>query len=74
MLLGLANSALAEPVDSSGEAISRVLGVDTEPERRVSRNSWAVVLGREEEDLQEIAELSDKQKEEVQSLVSNMLR
>ena len=45
---------------------------EVDESQQVSLNSWAVMLGLEAEDLQEMAQLSAKQKERVQSLVSNM--
>lgn len=54
--------------------VTAVENTEVDAERRVSLNTWAVMLGLEEEDLQAMAELSDKQKERVQSLVSNMTR
>ena len=54
--------------------VTAVENTEVEPELRVSLNTWAVMLGLDEDDLQAMAELSDKQKERVQSLVSNMTR
>lgn len=42
--------------------------------QRVSLNSWAVMLGVEAEELQDMAKLSARQEERVLSLVSNMSR
>ena len=54
--------------------VTAVENTEVEPERRVSLNTWAVMLGLDEEDLQEMAKVSEKQKERLQSLVSNMTR
>ena len=45
-----------------------------EEDQQESLNSWAVMLGLEAEDIQDMASLSAKQKERVQSLASNMTR
>ena len=51
-----------------------VENTEVEQDQRTSLTSWAVTLGLEAEDVQEMAQLSEKQKERVQSLVSNMTR
>lgn len=51
-----------------------VENTEAEEGQQVSLNSWAVMLGLEAEDLQEMAQLNERQKERVQSLVSNMAR
>lgn len=55
-------------------AAAAVENTEMEPEQQTSLNSWAVMLGLEAEDMQEMAVFSDKQKERVGSLVSNMAR
>lgn len=51
-----------------------VENTEAEEGQRVSLNSWAVMLGLEAEDLQDMAQLNERQQERVQSLVSNMAR
>ena len=60
------------PVVAAG--IVAVANTEAEENQRTSLNSWAVMLGLEAEDIQEMAELNDRQKERVQSLASNMTR
>ena len=55
-------------------AIVAVENTEVEEDQRTSLNAWAVMLGLEADDVQEIAELSERQKERVQSLASNMMR
>lgn len=55
-------------------AVVAVENTEIKPEQQTSLNSWAVTLGLEAEDIQEMAVFSDKQKERVGSLVSNMAR
>lgn len=51
-----------------------VENTEVEEDRRASLDSWAVMLGLEAEDVQEMAQLSERQQERVESLVSNMTR
>jgi len=60
------------PVVAAG--VVAVENAEVDESRQVSLNSWAVMLGLEAEDLQEMANLTVKQKERVESLVSNMTR
>ena len=55
-------------------AVVAVENTEVEVDQQESLNSWAVMLGLEAEDIQDMAALSDKQKERVQSLASNMTR
>jgi len=55
-------------------AVAAVENTEVDEDQRASLTSWAVSLGLEAEDIQEMAQLSEKQKERVQSLVSNMAR
>lgn len=55
-------------------AVVAVENTEVETEQQTSLNSWAVMLGLDAEDIQEMAVFSDKQKEKVGSLVSNMAR
>ena len=60
------------PVVAAG--IVAVENTEAEESEQTSLTSWAVMLGLEAEDIQEMAQLSDRQKERVQSLASNMTR
>lgn len=51
-----------------------VENTEVEEEQRISLDAWAVMLGLDGEDMQEMAELSPRQKDRVHSLVSNMTR
>ena len=55
-------------------AVVSVENTEVEEDQRMSLNSWAVTLGLDAEDVQEMAQLSERQIERVQSLVSNMAR
>jgi HD-like signal output (HDOD) protein len=54
--------------------VTAVENIEVAEDQRVSLNSWAVMLGMDAEDLQDMAVLSERQHERVQSLVSNMTR
>lgn len=55
-------------------AVVAVENTEVDEDQRASLTSWAVSLGLEAEDIQDMAQLSEKQKERVKSLVSNMAR
>ncbi|MGI9271261.1 MAG: HDOD domain-containing protein [Woeseiaceae bacterium] len=55
-------------------AVAAVENDAIEEDQRASLDSWAVMLGVESEDLQDMAKLSPRQEERVLSLVSNMTR
>ena len=55
-------------------AVVAVENTALEPAEQVSLEAWSVMLGLAAEDLQEMANLSQRQEERVQSLASNMTR
>ncbi|MDX1500336.1 MAG: HDOD domain-containing protein [Woeseiaceae bacterium] len=55
-------------------AIVAVENTEMPPERRTNLNGLAVILGLDPDDLQAMAELSERQKERVRSLAFNMIR
>ena len=60
------------PVVAAG--IAAVENTEAGDAEQTSLTSWAVMLGLEADDIQEMAVLSERQKERVQSLASNMTR
>jgi len=60
------------PVVAAG--IVAVENTEVPQEQQTSLNSWAVMLGLEADDIQEMAVLSGRQRERVESLASNMTR
>jgi len=55
-------------------AVVAVENTEVAEDRQTSLNSWGVMLGLDAEDLQAMAVFTDRQKERVQSLASNMVR
>jgi HD-like signal output (HDOD) protein len=54
--------------------VAAVENTEAPEDQRSSLTSWAVMLGLEADDLQEMAVFTDRQKERVESLASNMTR
>lgn len=60
------------PVLAAG--VVAVENTEVAEDQRISLNSWAVMLGLEADEIQEMAVLNDRQRERVRSLASNMIR
>ena len=60
------------PIVAAG--VSAVENAERDERQRCSLSKWSADLGIDEEEIQEMAILSDKQRERVQSLASNMTR
>ena len=60
------------PVLAAG--VVAVENTEVEDDQRTSLNSWAVMLGLDADDIQDMAVLNDRQKDRVHSLASNMTR